>query len=459
MARYERYLYLIIELGVLLLAFWATVGISYGTVGTPIRGELRLLWGCIALLWVIVSLIEDFRPLDRRANLTGVLTGVVRSGLMAFLGAIAIEYLIVGMDVAKSVVPLTFAIFIVLAGLVRVGLLLMIRRYRKAGYNFKRIVTVGANSEMNRFLSEVENHNEYGYRLKGRFRVTEEEGTQEGWMDLHAFDQFVIENRIDEIYIATDHMNRKIDSVIRFCSMNNIMVKFVSEFVQYLNDSSFKLRFDQGGATTLITMVPVKYRNFMDRVAKRIFDIVFSSAVILLVLSWLIPVIALLIKLSSKGPVFFVQQRSGVLNKPFNCLKFRSMRMNAASDRIQASKGDKRITPIGAFLRKTNLDELPQFLNVFIGDMSVVGPRPHMLAHTDEYSALIDPYMERLWLKPGITGLAQAHGFRGETKELFLMQQRVERDRLYVYNWSLLLDIRIILITVWNMVTMQKQGY
>lgn len=458
MARYERYLYLLLELGVLLFSFGVSVGICYRGPDMADRGEIRLLWGCMALLWVIVSLIEDFRPLDRRANMTSILTGMARSGLMAFLGAIAIEYTIMRMDLDKGVVPLTFLIFIFLAGFVRVLLLLLIREYRKAGYNFKRIVTVGFNSHMVRFLAEVERHPEYGYKLKGRFLMETSGEFTEGGMSLRSFDRFAIENRIDEVYICASPMDHRVDSLIRFCSMNNIMVKFVSEFVQYLNDSSFKLRFDHNGATTLITMVPVKYRNFLDRATKRGFDLLFSTAVIVLILSWLVPIIAVLIKLSSKGPVFFIQQRSGVLNRSFGCMKFRSMRVNAASDKVQASKGDPRITKIGAFLRKSNLDELPQFFNVFLGDMSVVGPRPHMVAHTTQYSSLIDPYMERLWLKPGITGLAQAHGLRGETKELALMERRVEEDRLYVYNWSLLLDIRIILITVWNMVTKQKQG-
>ncbi|MEO8732746.1 MAG: exopolysaccharide biosynthesis polyprenyl glycosylphosphotransferase [Flavobacteriales bacterium] len=459
MARYERYLYLFLELGVLLFSFGLAVGICYGEPGLLDKAQLRLLWGCMALLWVIVSLIEDFRPLDRRANMSSIVAGVIRSGLMAFFGAIAIEYMIIGMDLVKELVPLTFGIFILLAGSVRVILLLLIRKYRRAGYNFKRIVTVGDNPEMNRFLAEVDGHREYGYKLKGRFWMGKKGEIGEEWMSLRTFDRFVIENKIDEVYISISPMDRRVDSVVRFCSMNNIMVKFISEFVQYLNDSSFKLRFDQNGATTLITMVPVKYRNFIDRVTKRGFDLLFSSAVILLVMSWLVPIIAILIKLSSKGPVFFIQQRSGVLNRSFGCMKFRSMRVNVASDRVQASKDDPRITAIGAFLRRSNLDELPQFFNVFVGDMSVVGPRPHMLAHTSQYSSLIDPYMERLWLKPGITGLAQAHGFRGETKELSLMERRVDEDRLYVYNWSLLLDIRIILITVWNMLTGQKKGY
>ncbi|MBS1547960.1 MAG: sugar transferase [Bacteroidetes bacterium] len=210
--------------------------------------------------------------------------------------------------------------------------------------------------------------------------------------------------------------------------------------------------------TTLVAVDPVKYKNLAGRWIKRSFDMLFSLLVILLVMPWLFPIVALLVKLSSPGPVLFIQERTGLVNRPFGCMKFRTMRVNVDSDRKQAVKGDPRITRIGQFLRKSNLDELPQFFNVLMGHMSVVGPRPHMVAHTEEYSKLIGPYKERLWLKPGITGLAQAKGLRGETKELVLMERRVATDRSYIRNWSFSLDLYIILLTVWNMVFLKRQG-
>ena len=188
-----------------------------------------------------------------------------------------------------------------------------------------------------------------------------------------------------------------------------------------------------------------------NRLIKRIFDIIFSSIAIILVLSWLLPLLSILIKISSKGPVFFVQSRSGLDNIEFKCYKFRTMVVNSLSDQEQATKNDIRITKIGRFLRKTSLDELPQFFNVFIGNMSVVGPRPHMLVHTKSYSEIIDNYMVRQLVLPGITGAAQANGFRGETKNIKDMQDRVKYDVWYIENWSLLLDIKLILITFVNL--------
>lgn len=185
-----------------------------------------------------------------------------------------------------------------------------------------------------------------------------------------------------------------------------------------------------------------------NRLFKRVFDLVFSLLVVVFLLSWLFPILAFLIKKQSKGPVLFKQLRTGKKNQPFWCYKFRSMRVNAVSDSKQAQKDDDRVTAIGKFIRKTSLDELPQFFNVLLGDMSVVGPRPHMLKHTEEYNDLIDNFMVRHFVKPGITGLAQVSGFRGETKEVEDMKRRVNADITYVLNWSLIEDIKIVFLTV-----------
>ncbi len=196
-----------------------------------------------------------------------------------------------------------------------------------------------------------------------------------------------------------------------------------------------------------------------NRIIKEVFDIVFSFLVVVLILSWMIPIIGLLIRLESKGPVFFKQIRSGKGNKKFACIKFRSMRINELANEIQASKNDERLTRVGKFLRRTSLDEFPQFLNVLKGDMSVVGPRPHMLKHTMEYSKMMNQYMVRHFLKPGITGWAQVNGFRGEINCFEKLQRRVEHDLWYLENWSLWLDIKIILMTVVNAFKGDRNAY
>jgi putative colanic acid biosynthesis UDP-glucose lipid carrier transferase len=196
-----------------------------------------------------------------------------------------------------------------------------------------------------------------------------------------------------------------------------------------------------------------------NRMKKRIFDVLISGLVILFILSWLIPLVAILILLDSRGPVFFTQLRTGLTDNPFYCYKFRTMRINNESDSKQATRHDSRITRLGAFLRKTSIDEFPQFFNVFRGEMSLVGPRPHMLKHTSEYAKIVDHYMIRQMLKPGITGWAQVNGLRGEISNPLQIQQRVASDLWYLEHWNIWLDIKIMLLTVYKVFAGDKQAY
>lgn len=190
--------------------------------------------------------------------------------------------------------------------------------------------------------------------------------------------------------------------------------------------------------------------NFSNRLFKRIFDILFSSVVILFLFSWLFPIVAIIIKLDSPGPIFFQQKRTSIDNEIFNCLKFRTMQVNDDADSKQAQANDSRISRVGAILRKYNVDEMPQFFNVLFGEMSVVGPRPHMLKHTDQYSALINHYKVRHYVKPGVTGWAQVNGYRGLTDELWKMEKRVEFDMDYLKNWNFYWDLKIIYLTLFG---------
>jgi len=199
--------------------------------------------------------------------------------------------------------------------------------------------------------------------------------------------------------------------------------------------------------------------DITNRMKKRIFDVCLSSLIILFVLSWMIPIIGLLIWLEDRGPIFFIQKRTGRDNKDFDCIKFRSMKINQEANIKQATQDDYRITRIGKILRKTSLDEFPQFLNVFMGRMTLVGPRPHMLKHTAEYAKLIHKYMVRQFLKPGVTGWAQINGCRGEIKVLDDMIRRVEYDLWYLENWNLWLDIKIIFLTIYSIVRGDKKAY
>ncbi len=268
---------------------------------------------------------------------------------------------------------------------------------------------------------------------------------------------FAVENDISEIYSTIlPNEDERILELTEVAEMKCVRVRFVT--AKNIDKTGYH-HVDYFSKMPVISLRAEPLQKTRNTIRKRIFDIVVSSLAILFVLSWLTPILAILIKMSSKGPVFFRQLRSGKDNKPFWCYKFRSMTVNTHSDAMQATKNDSRITRIGAIMRKTSLDEMPQFFNVFNGDMSICGPRPHMLTHTEEYSAIIKQYMVRQFLQPGITGWAQVNGYRGETADPALMEMRVEYDIWYMENWSLMLDIKILFMTVINIFKGEANAY
>lgn len=265
------------------------------------------------------------------------------------------------------------------------------------------------------------------------------------------------EHGVTEIYstIAPEH-NPNIYQLIEMADQDCIRFRIVPDISFFVNR---QVHVDYLKEIPIISLRNEPLEDLGNRIRKRLFDVVVSSLVAIFILSWLIPIISILIRLESKGPIFFKQPRNGKDNKIFACLKFRSMRVNAHANEQQATKNDVRVTRVGKFLRRTSLDEFPQFLNVLQGDMSVVGPRPHMLKHTDDYSRKINQYMIRHFLKPGITGWAQIKGFRGETQTVYHMQKRVEHDLWYMENWSLMLDLKIMFLTLYNTVQGEENAF
>jgi len=263
---------------------------------------------------------------------------------------------------------------------------------------------------------------------------------------------------IDEIYCSMQSMEEKtVRLLIKEADNHMIRIKFLPDFYQILRRRS---TIHYMGTVPVLSIRQEPLTVDSNIIIKRVFDFCFSVLVVILILSWLAPIIGLLIKLESKGPVFFKQERSGINNKPFKVYKFRSMRtVKGIGEDRQAVKDDVRLTKLGAFLRRTSLDELPQFFNVLLGNMTVVGPRPHMVSHTDKFSKEVDAYMVRHFAKPGITGWAQVNGCRGETKTREAIEERVLHDVWYIENWSLMLDLKIIFLTVWNILRGEENAY
>ncbi|MES2427323.1 MAG: undecaprenyl-phosphate glucose phosphotransferase [Bacteroidota bacterium] len=323
----------------------------------------------------------------------------------------------------------------------------------------RNIVIVGAGRIGKDVFQYFRLYKHSGYRILGFF---DDEPTNVDERELYLGRvsdciEYVIANKVDEIFCALPtSASNKIEKLMLDADNHLIRFKIIPEY--YINSKRAMLvqNFDH---IPVISVRPEPLESMLNRFIKRLFDIVFSLFVIVFILSWLLPLMAILIKLESSGPFFFTQVRSGRNNIPFKCYKFRSMRVNKDAHSKQASRTDERVTSLGAFMRRTSLDEFPQFFNVFIGNMSVVGPRPHMISHTEQYSQLIDRFMVRHFLKPGITGYAQTNGLRGETKTTEAMLQRVEADVWYLENWSFLLDLKIIFLTVWNTIKGDENAF
>jgi Undecaprenyl-phosphate glucose phosphotransferase len=412
--------------------------------------------------WILVSAMFSLYTFSRVDHVEHILYNTIRAGITHALIITALLFSIKASEqFSRQLILYTYIIDFIVVIIWRFIAISFIKRYRVSGYNYQRVILVGTGSvshQMYKFFQSAQSH---GFKLLSVFYYQKaKEHYDFSGVDLNnisELEQFCVDNKIDEIYYA---MGMKEDDIIHdlisFSDKNMIRLRILPDFSSFLFR---KIHVNFYGSLPVITLRDEPLQDEMNRMYKRIFDILFSLTVILLVFPIIFPIIALIIKLSSKGPVFFKQIRSGVNNKDFVCYKFRSMSVNKDADNLQATKNDMRITMIGKFIRKTNIDEFPQFLNVLFGDMSIVGPRPHMVKHTDEYSKLIEDYMVRQLVKPGITGAAQVYGFRGETKTTEDMRNRVEYDIWYLENWSLLLDVKLIFLTVWNMIKGQKEAF
>jgi putative colanic acid biosynthesis UDP-glucose lipid carrier transferase len=254
----------------------------------------------------------------------------------------------------------------------------------------------------------------------------------------------------------TPEQNKTIYSLMYQAEKECIRFKIVPNLSVFITR---EVHIDYFGDLPILSLRSEPLDDVGNRIKKRALDIIISFLVIIFILSWLIPILGLLIFIESRGPIFFKQMRTGKDKKPFSCIKFRSMKVNKEADSRQATQNDMRVTTIGRILRKTSLDEFPQFINVFIGEMSLVGPRPHMLKHTSDYSKVVDDYMVRQFIKPGITGWAQINGYRGEITNPEQIKMRVNKDLWYLENWSLWLDIQILFLTIYHVFKSDKNAY
>lgn len=336
---------------------------------------------------------------------------------------------------------------------------LTLRKYRRSGRNSSFCIFMGSGINMIELYGEMSDRSS-GYRILGYFDTRPHPRLSEKIPYLGKPEDifnYLRNHTVHNIYCNLPSSESKlILDIIQWTEKNFAHFFHVPQVRNYLHR---RMWFDTMGDVPILSLHNAPLNEFDNRFIKRSFDILTSGIFLCTLFPFIYLIVGAIIKITSPGPIFFKQKRNGINGKEFWCYKFRSMKVNKDSDKIQATKNDPRKTKFGDFMRKTNIDELPQLINVFLGEMSLVGPRPHMLKHTEEYSELIDNYMVRHFVKPGITGWAQVTGYRGETKELHQMEGRVRADIWYMEHWSFLLDLFIIYKTFANALKGEKNAY
>jgi len=420
-----------------------------------LRLNVPLYLGYQTFAWLLIAYILKFYNIYRFTTPTEILSKLISQGIVFLLVVIAYFPFAKESVFSGRAIAVFMATAFLIITVVKFMWFYYLKKYRiVTGSNFRNAVIVGYTPEAVNLREVFDNRNDYGYRFKAFFSDKKTNANITGRVsDLSSY---VLENDIDEIYCSLSEIsNEQLRDLVEFADENNKAIKFIPDTREILSKN---LKIDYYEMFPVLSMRKTMLHDPVTKAFKRSFDIFFSLFVIVFFLSWIMPILAILIKIESRGPVFFRQGRPGIDEKEFFCYKFRSMRINKTTEQ-EASKNDPRVTRIGRILRKTSIDEMPQFFNVLLGDMSVVGPRPHLWSQNKAYGNRIKRYMVRHYVKPGITGLAQVKGFRGEIETDEDMVNRIKFDVFYIENWSMALDLKIILQTVINIFKGEEKAY
>lgn len=410
----------------------------------------------INLFWLISSFFTGFYKIFRHTKFFRVLSLLAVQFSIFFMGFFTYFSLFREGDIVNNQTLILSSIFIGIT-ILKYSFIYALRWYRTKGKNYRNIILLGSDDSTQKTLQLFQNKKEFGYQVVGFFTNKNSNNNLFKGGIKDCFD-FVLNNQIDEIYCSlTELSQEEIKQITLFANTNHLVVKLIPD-ANELSSKNYQTEY-YDDSLLVLNVKKLPFENSENKLKKRVFDILFSLFILIFVMSWLTPIIWLLIKLDSKGPVFFKQKREGLNSELFVCYKFRSMRINVASNHNHTVKNDVRVTKLGSFLRKTSLDELPQFFNVLQGNMSVVGPRPHLKSLSIEYQKNVNNYLERHAMKPGITGLAQVRGYRGEIRKKSDIKNRIRLDIFYIENWSILLDIKIILQTIFNVYKGEEKAY
>lgn len=449
---------------VAIIVFFASYFIDFKTFGLPywsigfLKSKATFFVFYASILWLISAYSIKFYNVYRYTTALNILGLLIKQFLIFFIIVFAFIGFYRGIEINKITVLKYLVISISVITCVKFLMFFGLKKYRQyLNGNHRRVLIIGSTEGAKDLKQFFTTKSEYGYDLLGVYSNNLSQSVNGNIQDAVNF--ISNNNSIDEIYCAMDELSEnEINTFVKYAELNQCNIKFIPKGANFF---SKRLKTDFYNYLPVLSIQEVSLNKPFNRVLKRIFDVVFSLFVIVFLLSWISVILFILIKLESRGPLFYKHKRNGINYKEFNCYKFRSLRKGSTEANDYVKKEDGRVTKIGRFLRQTSLDELPQFINVFKGDMSVVGPRPHMISYTEAYSKKIDTYnfIFRHNVKPGITGLAQVKGFRGEVKTDEDIINRVKYDIFYIENWSVLLDLNIIGKTMIGVLKGDEKAY
>ena len=412
-----------------------------------------LFVGGFISLWFVISYFTKFYEVYRNTKPAEIISKTLKQVFIFDLSVVTVFHFLSIQFPHRTLLKYLLILNILLL-LFKFLIYVLLKLYRAKGGNIRLYTIVGFNDETQQFKKILDVRKDYGYVFDSYFGKGNDKNIEGTYDDLQAY---LKANPVDVIFCSLKECSdEQIKEIIVFAEDNFINVKFIPDNKEILGKA---LKIDYFDYFPVLSMSKSPLDKPINQILKRTFDVIFSLFIIVFVLSWLTPLLAVLIKMESKGPVFFKQKRNGINYKIFECYKYRSMRPNQLADLKQVSKGDNRITKIGRWLRKTSIDELPQFINVLKGEMSVVGPRPHMVNENERFLKRIDRFMRRHYVKPGITGLAQVKGYRGEVETDEDIINRLKYDLHYIENWSFWFDIKIVLLTIYNVLRGEDKAY
>lgn len=455
----------LIFLDLCVIIFFASYFIDFKTFSLPywsigfLKSKASVFVIYASILWLFSAYSIKFYNVYRYTTPLNILGLLIKQFFIFFIIVFAFIGFYRSIDINKltilhyliaSISCIAFLKFLIFFGL---------KKYRQIlNGNHRRVLIIGNTKPAQELQDFFKSKNEYGYDLLGVYSDLEDSNPKDGNVN-DALKYIENSETIDEIYCAMDELSENdINAFVKYAELNRCNIKFIPKTSNFF---SKRLKTDFYDYLPVLSMQEVSLNKPFNRLIKRSFDVIFSLFMIVFVLSWLSVILFILIKIESKGPLFYKHKRNGINYKEFNCYKYRSLRISSSKAEDFVRQKDDRVTKIGKFLRRTSLDELPQFINVFKGEMSVVGPRPHMLSYTEAYSKKIDTYnfIFRHNVKPGVTGLAQVKGFRGEVRSDEDIVNRVKYDIFYIENWSVLLDLNIIGKTIIGIIKGDEKAY